>query len=244
MQLAHNLLSERLEALRSRLLTMLDAAEKAVSNCVCAYVRRDEGLAWDVAAHDFAINDLEVEIDELSLRLLAREGPVAQDLRTIIATMRIANDVERIADEAANVAERALPLVSLPVLPFGDRFVPFAENVLAQVRTACAAVRDMDPDAAQRLRDMDEAVDCGLYELSTAVVAFMKEEPDSMERALSFLIMARRLERIADLATNIGESVFFAVRGVNAKHASVEDADEVAPAADDRGGQHCLRPWS
>lgn len=222
MQLAHNLLSERLDNLRSRLLTMLDGAEKAVSNCVWAYIRRDERLAWDVAAHDFAINDLEVEIDELSLQLLAREAPLAQDLRTIIATMRISNDVERIADEAANVAERALPLVSLPVLPFGDMFTPFAESVLAQVRFACAAVRDMDPDAAQRLRDMDEEVDFGLYELSTAVVAFMKENPDAMERALSFLIMARRLERIADLATNIGESVYFAVRGINAKHASVE----------------------
>lgn len=215
---SHTLFATRLDTLRQKLLTMLATVDQVVRQCVSAYTQRDEAKAWAIAAHDFTINKMETEIDELSLRLLACEHPVAHDLRFVIACMRISNDVERMADEAANIAERTLPLVAVPPLPFTREFTLFGDNVIGMVSLACRCVAEMNVELACELARLDETVDLGLYELTTGLVEYMKEHPAEIDQLLSFLIIARRLERIADLATNIGESVFFAVQGVDAKH--------------------------
>ncbi|HCG05262.1 MAG TPA: phosphate transport system regulatory protein PhoU [Desulfovibrio sp.] len=223
---AKNLTTDRLDALRHKLLAMLATVEQAIDSCIEAYCQRDEARAWTVASHDHAINEMETCIDEMGMRLLAREGPLAQDLRTVLATMRIANDIERMADEAANIAERTMPLVALPPLPFDDDFKAYVPLVRNMVHQAVQCVVDMDADLARSLAELDEGVDCGLRQITLKVVQYMKANPDRMEAALSFLIICRRLERIGDLSTNIGESVYFAVRGVNAKHSHFEEDEQ------------------
>lgn len=221
----HTLTTDRLDALRHKLLAMLATVEHAIDSCIDAYCLRDEAKAWSVASHDHDINEMETEIDEMGMRLLARESPLAQDLRTVLATMRIANDVERMADEAANIAERTMPLVALPPLPFEEDFRNYVPLVRNMVHQAVHCVVEMDPDLGRRLMELDEGVDCALRQITIKVVQFMKANPERIEAALSFLIICRRLERIGDLSTNIGESVYFAVRGVNAKHSHfLEDA--------------------
>lgn len=227
MPTARNLTTDRLDALRHKLLAMLATVEQAIDSCIEAYCQRDEARAWAVASHDHAINEMETSIDEMGMRLLAREGPLAQDLRTVLATMRIANDIERMADEAANIAERSMPLVAQPSLPFDEDFKAYVPLVRNMVRQAVRCVVDMDADLGRGLAELDEDVDCGLRQLTIKVIQYMKAHPDNLEAALSFLIICRRLERIGDLSTNIGESVFFAVRGINAKHSHFEDEEDL-----------------
>gem|GEM_PF-2447586 len=153
---AKNLTTDRLDALRHKLLAMLATVEQAIDSCIEAYCQRDEARAWTVASHDHAINEMETCIDEMGMRLLAREGPLAQDLRTVLATMRIANDIERMADEAANIAERTMPLVALPPLPFDDDFKAYVPLVRNMVHQAVQCVVDMDADLARSLAELDE----------------------------------------------------------------------------------------
>jgi phosphate transport system protein len=216
-------LQEELEQLKLKTLNMAADTEQIIRKSIQAYEKRDEFLAEQVIDSDAAINKQEVEIDELCLRLLALEGPVASDLRFILGSTRISVDLERIADEAVNMAERSMLLSARPAIPFKEEVVVMAGKALAMFKEAVRAYASGDAELALSVCKMDSEVDMLNHKNVRDIIEHMIRETPAIERSVHTIILIRRIERIADLATNIAESVVFMVRGVNIKHQSFFD---------------------
>jgi phosphate transport system protein len=216
-------LHEEIETLKLKVLKMVALTEDAVSKAIRAYVNKDLYLAEEVQDGDVNVNRLEVEIDELALRLLALEQPVAGDLRFILGCMRISVDLERIADEAVNIAERSIMLSSRPPLPFHDAVREMGDKALGMLKHAAQAFASGDADEALQVCHLDNEVDVLNHKNMREVIEFMIKDTPAIERSVHTIILIRRLERIGDLATNIAESVVFIARGVNIKHKSYFD---------------------
>ena len=211
---------EELEQLKMMILQMAALTDSALDKAMRALFERDAELANEVIQGDQQINLLEVDIDRYSLRLLALGQPLARDLRFIVGCMRISVDLERVADQAVNVAESALFLSSRPPLPHNSNLEQLAETATDMLRTAIAAFVLGNADEARDVCQMDDTAD----ELNVAVLRglldYMVGEVPAVERSVQTIIAARSLERVADQATNIAESVIFIVQGVNIKHQS------------------------
>ena len=211
---------EELEQLKMMILQMAALADSALEKAMRALFERDAELANEVIQGDQQINLLEVDIDRYSLRLLALGQPLARDLRFIVGCMRISVDLERVADQAVNVAESALFLSSRPPLPHNSNLEQLAETATDMLRTAIAAFVLGNADEARDVCQMDDTAD----ELNVAILRglldYMVGEVPAVERSVQTIIAARSLERVADQATNIAESVIFIVQGVNIKHQS------------------------
>lgn len=207
-----------LNQLKMTILEMASLTEKAIAKATKAFFERDVDLASEVIEGDQEINLLEVEVDRETLRLLALDQPVARDLRFIVACSRIAVDLERIADQAVNVAERALFLSNRPPLPANPAMEQLVETALNMLRTVIRAFIDENADQARDVCRIDDIAD----ELNVAVLKglldYMVKEVPSVERSVQTIIAARCLERVADQSTNIAESVIFIALGVNIKH--------------------------
>jgi phosphate transport system protein len=211
-------LHEEIETLKLKVLKMVSLTEDAVQKAIQAYVNKDLYLAEEVQDGDVEVNRLEVEIDELALKLLALEQPVAGDLRFILGCMRISVDLERIADEAVNIAERSIMLSSRPPLPFHQDVQEMGSKALAMLRHAAQAFSSNNVDAALQVCHLDNEVDVLNHKNMRQVIEYMIHETPAIERSVHTIILIRRLERIGDLATNIAESVVFIAQGVNIKH--------------------------
>ena len=207
-----------LNQLKMTILQMASLAETAMAKATKAFFQRNANLAQEVIEGDQEINLLEVEVDRISLRLLALDQPMAGDLRFIVGCMRIAVDLERIADQAVNIAERALFLSTRPPLPPSGAMEQLAETALDMFRSVIRAFIDENVEQARGVCVMDDRAD----ELNVAVLKslldYMVKEVPAVERSVQTIIAARCLERVADQATNIAESVIFIARGVNIKH--------------------------
>jgi phosphate transport system protein len=211
-------LHEEIETLKLKVLKMVSLTEDAVQKAIQAYVNKDLYLAEEVQDGDVDVNRLEVEIDELALKLLALEQPVAGDLRFILGCMRISVDLERIADEAVNIAERSIMLSSRPPLPFHQDVLEMGTKALAMLRHAAQAFSSNNVEAALQVCHLDNEVDVLNHKNMRQVIEYMIHETPAIERSVHTIILIRRLERIGDLATNIAESVVFIAQGVNIKH--------------------------
>ncbi|SFK19603.1 phosphate uptake regulator, PhoU [Desulfomicrobium apsheronum] len=211
-------LHEEIETLKLKVLKMVSLTEDAVQKSIQAYVNKDLYLAEEVQDGDVEVNRLEVEIDELALKLLALEQPVAGDLRFILGCMRISVDLERIADEAVNIAERSIMLSSRPPLPFHQDVLEMGTKALAMLRHAAQAFSSNNVEAALQVCHLDNEVDVLNHKNMRQVIEYMIHETPAIERSVHTIILIRRLERIGDLATNIAESVVFIAQGVNIKH--------------------------
>lgn len=154
----------------------------------------------------------------MSLRLLALAQPVARDLRFIVGSMRMIVNLERIGDEAVNIAERALLLSHRPALPFNHVLEQLSDVSMEMYRTSLKAFKDDDVDLAQVVCDRDaRANDLDLTILKKLIDYMLKETP-AIERSVHTILTSRSMERICDLSTNIAESVIFVIKGVNIKH--------------------------
>lgn len=209
---------EELDGLRKHLLEMSGLVESAIYRSVHALVEKDEGLAHLVFKNEARINQMEIEIDEMSVRLLALEQPVAADLRLITSAIKINNDLERMGDLAYNIAERAVCLIHEPtVTALID--IPYMANLVeSMVRKCLDAFVKKDADLARNVLISDDAVDdlrTGIYK---ELIRYMEENPDRIHQGLDLIFVARNLERIADHATNIAEDVLFLVDGVDVRH--------------------------
>lgn len=209
---------QELGQLRMTILQMASLAERSVSKAVNAFFRRDADLAQEVIEGDRAINQLEVDVDRISLRLLALDQPMAGDLRFIIGCMRIAVSLERIGDQAVNVAERALFLSTRPPLPPNPAMEQLAETALDMFQTVIRAFIDENADQAREVCRMDDRADELNVTVLKTLLDYMVKEVPAVERSVQTIIAARCLERVADEATNIAESVIFITLGVNIKH--------------------------
>ena len=164
------------------------------------------------------VNDLEIEIDEMCISLLALYQPRASDLRTVAMVMKINNDLERLGDHAVNIAERSLSLMRKPpVKPLID--IPrMAQKATEMLRDSLNSFTNADSDLAVDIRARDAMVDALRDQVTRELITYMMSDPSTLERALELIIIARNLERIADLATNIAEDVIFMVKGETVKH--------------------------
>ncbi|MCK4423913.1 MAG: phosphate signaling complex protein PhoU [Candidatus Omnitrophica bacterium] len=209
---------EELKKLKEKLLRMSSLTEQAISFSIKALVDRRPELADKVIKSDDAINMLEIEIDELSLKLLALRQPQAGDLRFITSTMKINNDLERIGDLAVNIAERAVNLLKAPVLkPLID--IPrMAETAQAMLKDSLDAFVNKDSKLAGSVCKRDDEVDNLNDQIFRELLTYMIQDPKTIERAVGLILTARNLERIADHATNICEDVIYMVNGKTIKH--------------------------
>jgi len=186
--------------------------------------RRDDKAAERIIANDEAIDALEQEISHDVMKLALR-GPMARDLRQILAAIRIAADIERIGDYAANVAKRSLALNLSPALPHIAGLHAIGTLAVKQVRDVLAAYRDGDIEAAKRVRASDIEIDSAYTGLFRELLTYMMEDPRSITGCTHLLFMAKNIERIGDHATNIAENIWF-----------LEKGDEQLPPREKRDG--------
>ncbi|MGA2026923.1 MAG: phosphate signaling complex protein PhoU [Syntrophobacteraceae bacterium] len=207
-----------LEQLKMKILQMATLAEKALEKSIKALVERDDGLAKEVLDGDREIDLLEVEVDRHSLRLLALDQPMARDLRFIIGNLRIAVELERIGDQAVNIAQRTRTLNSHPPLPRNLHLEELGDTALDMLRTVISSFVNQNADLATDVCKMDDIADDLNYRILKDSLDYMANEAPAVQRSVETIIAARCLERAADQATNIAESVIFMVKGVNIKH--------------------------
>ena len=207
-----------LEALQEQVLLMGGRVESIIQKSIRALERRDPALARQVIVDDVVIDRMENEIDERCLRLLALQQPLAGDLRFITGALKISNDLERVGDHAVNIAGGADRLAGLPPLkPLVDipRLATLATGML---REALNAFVRHDAEAARQICRRDDAVDALNRQLFRELLSFMIEDPSTITRAMELILVARNLERVADLATNVAEEVVFIAEARVIKH--------------------------
>jgi phosphate transport system protein len=209
---------QSLDDLKERLLVMAGMAEQAIVRAIEAYRTRDLAICEQVFRSEPGINRLEREIDQMALDLLAMEQPMAIDLRFILSVIRINADLERVGDQAVNIAVRVREMGAFANIDLPVDIPKLASLASAMVRKALESFIEADADSAEAVlkmdRQVDEMNDAAFYALSTLI----KEKPELTPQSLNALIIARNLERVGDHATNIAEDVIFWVRGADVRH--------------------------
>jgi phosphate transport system protein len=209
---------QRLDELRERLLVMAGLVEQAIQRATEAYVNHDTKLCDLVKMSEPAIDRMEREIDQLALDLLAMEQPTAVDLRFILSVIRINADLERVGDQALNIAHRVRDLQSLPSIDVPVDIPAIAGLAAAMVRKSLQAFIDRDQAMAESVLLLDDEVDKRNHDAFSIVTDLIKSMPEYTAQALHVLVIARNLERVGDHATNIAEDVIFWVTGDDVRH--------------------------
>ena len=227
---------QELDQLKMTILNMAAMTRRALEKAMQSYRQRNDALAREVIEGDRKINELELEVDKASLRLLALEQPMARDLRFIIGTTKISNELERIADQAVNIAERTQFLCQPPRMepvPAMDQLMGVAGSMLNK---AVSSLLNLDPKEAQEIRQMDDQADLFTLEVLQTLIDYMVQSTPTAEkrllntrRSIQTIIISRCLERVADLSVNIGEHVAFIVTGTNIKHRQISIAVDSCP---------------
>lgn len=207
-----------LDELKQKLLEMGGMAESAVEMAVGSYLRRDASLCEKVFSREKEINAFERRIDELALDLLAMQQPMAIDLRFVVAVLKINADLERVGDQAVNVAQRTLDLLKATPHDVPVDIGRMAGTVSTMVRRALESFLSAKADVAEAVLEMDNIVDRMKDEAFVTLVSKMKKDPEQTQQYLDVLLITRNLERVADHATNIAEDVIFWVRGADVRH--------------------------
>lgn len=209
---------DELRGLRADLLKMGGLVERQIAEAMDALVTRDTPLARNVIMQDEEINRLDVECDERCIRLLALHQPAGVDLRFITTGLKITTDLERIGDNAVNIAERAIELNEEPQLkPYID-LPRMAKITQSMVKDSIDAFMREDTALSSEVIARDDEVDALNRQVYRELLSFMAEDPHTIRRATSILFVSKYLERIADHATNIAEMVAFMVKGKMIRH--------------------------
>jgi phosphate transport system protein len=211
-------LREELDELNDRLLEMSGLVEDSIARSVNAVVNRDNEAALTVFHNEARINKLEIQIDNIAIRLLALQQPVAVDLRFVTMSIKINNNLERMGDIAVNIAECALSLLGMPPLKPQIDIPYMAKLAQDMIRNSIDAFVRKDTDLARAVLRSDDAVDTLRDKMYAEIVKFMEEDPRRVHPGVDHLFIARGLERLADHATNIAEDVLFFVQGVDVRH--------------------------
>src|ERR1700675_3434849 len=209
---------QEMEELREKLLRMGGLAELAVDRACQAYSERDLSRCHLVLENESLINVAEREIDERAFDILATQQPAAVDLRFILAVTKINSDLERVGDQAVNIAERVMDMMDLPTVDLPVDIARMGAAVSAMVRRALESFIEGKVELAQAVLEMDNVVDRMKDDAFIQLVKTMNQRPESVRQALDALLVARNLERVADHATNIAEDVIFWVQGSDVRH--------------------------
>jgi phosphate transport system protein len=209
---------QELEQLKGKLLEMGALVESAIYRSIQGVVDKNQELAEQVIKNEVRINQLEIEVDDMAISLLALQAPLATDLRLITAAIKINNDLERMGDLSVSIAQSALALMKEPMIrPLID--IPHIAG-LAQgmVRKSLDSFVNRDPELARSVLASDDAVDNMRTASYHELISFMEKNPQQISQALYLLSVVRNLERIADHATNVAEDVLFLVKGIDVRH--------------------------
>lgn len=213
-----------MENLQRLVLSVSAKAEEMIDKATRVLCERRFEDAAEVITADSEVDRQEVEIEEECLKMLALHQPVASDLRRIAAVLKINNDIERIADLAVNIAQRAEGLADFPEFVVPDRVERMVDLTMQMVRDALNAFVNLDAENASRLIRLDDAVDEHNREIISELQNQMKQRPQSVEPALHCFSAVRHIERIADHAVNIAEDVIYLVKGAIVRHRHLADA--------------------
>jgi phosphate transport system protein len=217
----HQEFEAELRNLKDRLLAMGGRCEQMIATAIRAFEDRDEALAREVMEADRSMDEDEVIIDELAVRMLALRQPVGRDLRFAVAAVKATTDLERIGDEAVNIAERAIEMEPVDRLsPPGSKLPEMAQRAGAMLRDSLNALVEEDAEKARNVLEQDDAVDEIYGEVMTLCLDYMKD-PSRIADGMRICNCAKYLERIADHSTNIAEVVIFTVEGRDVRHGNV-----------------------
>lgn len=211
-------IDEELQELKEKLLMMASLTEKNISLSIQCFKEHKEEIVQDVYKKEKTINFLDIEIDQICMKLLALHQPMAVDLRYIASSLKISSELERIADQAVNIIDRSLVLInSLPQKPLIDisRMASLAQSML---KDSIESFIKKDADLAQNVCRRDDEVDEMNDQIFRVLLTCMMQEPTSIKRAVDLMLIGRHLERIADHSTNISEEVIYYVKGKSIKH--------------------------
>ncbi len=209
---------EELEALKQTLLAMGGLVEDQIRRAMKALLERDDAIAQEVIDRDRQVNTYDVEVDEQCVELLALNQPAAGDLRFITTAMKIVTDLERIGDQAVNIAQRVLELNREPQLkPYID-LPRMAEKAQRMVKESLDAFVARDTALARQVCGKDAEVDALKEQIFRELLTYMMEDPRTIPRAIRVILISRFMERVADHATNIAEMVVYLVEGKMVRH--------------------------
>lgn len=210
---------EQLAELRRKLLEMSEHAEQLVDQSISSLLDRDRALAESVIAGDKVLNSLEIEIEQRAISLLALQQPMARDLRSIVGTIKVSGDLERVGDHAVNIAESALRLADEggAITP-SPELEDMARRARAMLREALKAFTSADGSLGREVCKADDAVDALHNSVFRILLTHMMEDARTITPSLELLLVSRNLERVADLATNIGEDAVYLAEGKQIKH--------------------------
>ena len=210
---------EQLSELKQRLLDMSEKAEVLVDLAVESLRERDAGKAEAVLAADHELDDLEVEVEQRAISMLALQQPMARDLRFIVGAIKISSDLERVGDHAVNIAQCTLRLLDVSsVLSPGPEIDDMAKRARQMLDDAIDAFIREDGPLGRAVCRRDDEVDALEESVFRVLLTHMMENPATISAALQLLLVSRNLERVADLATNIGEDAVYLAEGKQIKH--------------------------
>jgi phosphate transport system protein len=214
----HRHFDEDLSLLKEKLLFMASLAESMIYKAVKSLTERDDSLFKEVNEAEVKVNHLQIEIDDLCLKLLALRQPMATDLRFITSAMKINSELERIADMAVNITQRATVLIKQPQFkPYID--IPrMADLAQRMVKDSLDSFIKQDVDLARSVLARDDQIDALKNQIFRELLTFMISDNSSIPRALELILVSRHLERIGDHATNIAEDVIYLVQGKDIRH--------------------------
>lgn len=209
-----------LDSLRARAVRMAELCEAILAKSLRAVRERDPALAAEVKHDDLAIDQLDIEIDDLVLQILALDAPVAADLRHVIAIKSIATDLERIGDIARNIAGCARRLAQHAPVAFGEELDRLAINSRTALQNAIRAFRELDVALARAVLGSDDTIDELEGRIIRGAIARLASTPEHTEQEIDLIFITKDLERVGDHATNIAEEVILAAEAKNLKHAA------------------------
>jgi phosphate transport system protein len=209
---------QQLAELKDKLLAMAALSQEAVESSVGAYLQRDERLCQYVRKNETAINTAQREVDEMAYEILAKEQPMAVDLRFLLSVIKINADLERIGDQSMSIARRTQDMFAVPPVDLPVDIAGMGEHAKTMIRRAVQSLLEADAPLADNVRAMDDEIDHMNREAHKKLINVMQRSPETSLQALNAIIVARNLERIADHATNIATDVIFWVRGADVRH--------------------------
>jgi phosphate transport system protein len=225
-------LQDQIELLKRKLASMAALSESAVQRAVDSVVNRDSGLAASAKEHDKAIDDLEMEIDELAIELLTTTGRSGNEVRLLTVVMKIARDLERVGDEATTISRRAFDLNQDALMQPSVNISGASAFALNMLTDALEAFAEADPAQAREVIARDKQMDATNKQVQRTLTEHIMKTPGAAPRCLNLMVISKSLERIADHATNIAEDAVYLYEGRDIRHTG---KGKVRPAESDPG---------
>ena len=208
----------QLAELKDKLLAMAALSQTAVDSAMDAFLQRDKGLCKYVKQNETAINTAQRELDEMAYELLAKEQPMAIDLRFILSVIKINSDLERIGDQSMGIVRRTREMLKLEAVDLPVDFAEMGEFAGRMIRTALQSFLEGDAQLANSVREMDDEIDRMNRCAHDDLLKFIAEQPGCTQQAMRAILVAKNLERIADHAADIATDVIFWIRGADVRH--------------------------